>query len=162
MRQTNKPLAAILPALLSCALAAFFCISAYGSGGCRDDRDWQEKMRAEKVAFLTSAMELTPAEAEKFWPLYHDMERDRKEAFGKVMKAYKALDEGVKAGRPEKEITALVNAYVQAMKDSKSTEAGYVTVFSKVIPMEKIARLFIGEEAFRRQQISRWHGDRKE
>lgn len=67
-----------------------------------------EKMKTEKIAFLTSAMDLTPAEAEKFWPVYNDMENERRASFKKNMVAFKALDEGLKAGLPEKEISVLV------------------------------------------------------
>lgn len=139
----------------------FFCTGVSAEGNCREDRDWKDKMRAEKVAYLTSAMDLTPAEAERFWPLYNEMEKDRKEAFGKVMKAFKALDDGLNAGKGEKETAALVNAYADAVRESRGTEAIYVKIFSKVISMEKIGRLFIGEEEFRREQISRWHDGKK-
>ena len=77
-------------------------------------------MKAERVAYLTAAVNLTPAEAEKFWPVYNNMERERRASFGKVMKAYKALDEGIKAGKTEKEISVLLNNYVNAIKDSRS------------------------------------------
>ncbi|MCK7539265.1 MAG: hypothetical protein MZV63_54335 [Marinilabiliales bacterium] len=39
-----------------------------GQGRCRAD----EKLTAYKIAFFTQRLDLTPAEAEKFWPLYND------------------------------------------------------------------------------------------
>ena len=57
MKRFSKYLIVVVLALFSLTRTAVF---AHHEG------DWQEKMRAERVAFLTTAMELTPAEAEKF------------------------------------------------------------------------------------------------
>lgn len=141
------------------AIAVLFSISMSfnASAGCHSDNGWQERMKAERVAYLTAAMNLTPAEAEKFWPVYNNMERERRASFGKVMKAYKALDEGTKAGKTGKEISVLLDNYVNAIKDSRSVEAKYVPMFTKILSVEKVAKLFIGEEEFRRQKIGHWN-----
>lgn len=123
--------------------------------------DWQEKMRAERVAFLTTAMELTPAEAEKFWPVYNSMEAERRASFGKVMRAYKALSDGVAAGKTDKELEVLVNDYTTANKNSHSIEAKYTPQLVKVLSVSKVAKLFVAEEEFRRQQIGRWSSNKK-
>lgn len=123
--------------------------------------DWQEKMRAERVAFLTTAMELTPAEAEKFWPVYNSMEAERRASFGKVMRAYKALSDGVAAGKTDKELEVLVNDYTTANKNSHSIEAKYTPQLIKILSVSKVAKLFVAEEEFRRQQIGRWSSSKK-
>lgn len=123
--------------------------------------DWQEKMRAERVAFLTTAMELTPAEAEKFWPVYNSMEAERRASFGKVMRAYKALSDGVAAGKTDKELEVLVNDYTTANKNSHSIEAKYTPQLVKILSVSKVAKLFVAEEEFRRQQIGRWSSSKK-
>lgn len=123
--------------------------------------DWQEKMRAERVAFLTTAMELTPAEAEKFWPVYNSMESERRASFGKVMRAYKALSDGVAAGKTDKELEVLVNDYTTANKNSHSIEAKYTPQLIKILSVSKVAKLFVAEEEFRRQQIGRWSSSKK-
>ncbi len=43
------------------------------------------------------------------------------------------------------------------MKDSRSVEAKYVPMFTKILSVEKVAKLFIGEEDFRRQKIGHWN-----
>jgi len=35
----------------------------------------REAVQAQKIAFITQEVGLTPAEAEKFWPLYNEMDR---------------------------------------------------------------------------------------
>ncbi len=39
-----------------------------------DMKAMKDKFRADKVAFLTTRMDLTPAEAEKFWPVYNEFD----------------------------------------------------------------------------------------
>ena len=123
--------------------------------------DWREKMRAERVAFLTTAMELTPAEAEKFWPVYNSMEAERRASFGKVMRAYKALSDGVAAGKTDEELEVLVNDYTTANKNSHSVEAKYTPQLVKILSVSKVAKMFVAEEEFRRQQIGRWSSNKK-
>lgn len=152
MKRFSKYLIVVVLALFSLTQTA---VSAHQEG------DWQEKMKAERVAFLTTAMELTPAEAEKFWPVYNSMEAERKASFGKVMRAYKALSDGVAAGKTDKELEVLVNDYTTANKNSHSIEAKYTPQLVKVLSVSKVAKLFVAEEEFRRQQIGRWSSNKK-
>ena len=152
MKRFNKYFIVVVLALFSLTRTAVFA---------HQEGDWQEKMRAERVAFLTTAMELTPAEAEKFWPVYNSMEAERRASFGKVMRAYKALSDGVAAGKTDKELEVLVNDYTTANKNSHSIEAKYMSQLVKVLSVSKVAKLFVAEEEFRRQQIGRWSSNKK-
>lgn len=152
MKRFSKYLIVVVLALFSLTRTAVFA---------HQEGDWQEKMKAERVAFLTTAMELTPAEAEKFWPVYNSMEAERRASFGKVMRAYKSLSDGVAAGKTDKELEVLVNDYTTANKNSHSIEAKYTPQLVKVLSVSKVAKLFVAEEEFRRQQIGRWSSNKK-
>lgn len=152
MKRFSKYFIVVVLALFSLTRTAVFA---------HQEGDWKEKMRAERVAFLTTAMELTPAEAEKFWPVYNSMEAERRASFGKVMRAYKALSDGVAAGKTDKELEVLVNDYTTANKNSHSIEAKYTPQLVKVLSVSKVAKLFVAEEEFRRQQIGRWSSNMK-
>lgn len=152
MKRFSKYLIVVVLSLFTLTRTAVFA---------HQEGDWQEKMRAERVAFLTTAMELTPAEAEKFWPVYNSMEAERRASFGKVMRAYKALSDGVAAGKTDKELEVLVNDYTTANKNSHSIEAKYTPQLVKVLSVSKVAKLFVAEEEFRRQQIGRWSSNKK-
>lgn len=43
-------------------------------------KDRWEKYKSEKVAFITTKLDLTPQEAEKFWPVYNALEKERSDA----------------------------------------------------------------------------------
>lgn len=142
--------------VVALVLASMMLVAPQSSSQPHGRGGWQDKMKAERVAYLTDAMGLTSSEAEKFWPVYNEMDAERKSSFGKVMKSFKALDDALKAGKPESELSVLLNNYFKAMDASRGVEAKYIPRLNKILSVEKVARLFVGEEEFRRQQIHRW------
>jgi len=124
---------------------------------CPQNKDWREKMRNEKIAFLTTEMDLTPAEAEKFWPLYNQSVQERDAAFKETMQSFNDLQKAVEEGKTGKELSALTERYLKAIAASGQIDQRYMEKYKKVLSAEKIAKLYLGEEKFRRQQIHRLH-----
>ena len=136
---------------LALAAVAAMCISITASAHHGDP----DKFRSEKIAFITTELNLTPAEAEKFWPVYNQVAEEKKVALEAVIKAYKELDEAVKNKAADAEIGKLTKAYVEANSTFQSIDGKYLKDLQKVLPAEKVAKLFLCEEKFRRQQIHR-------
>ena len=126
--------------------------------GAENKCEWKEKMMSERVAFLTMEMNLTPEEAQVFWPIYNQIHTEKDKAMHDVFSTYKALEDAVKAGKPEKEISKLLDAYLAAKEKQSEIEKAADEKFRKVLPTEKVARLYLGEEKFRRQHIRKLHG----
>ena len=121
----------------------------------KDKKDWHDRWKAEKIAYLTDAMDLTSAEAERFWPVYNRCEREKRNSFKVVIDAYKVLDEAIKAGKNDDEINSLLDKYIESQNCGKDIDSKYVVEYRKILPGKKVAKLFIAEESFRRQQIHR-------
>ena len=117
--------------------------------------DFREKMRSEQVAFITSELNLTEAEAQAFWPVYNDIQAQKREAFGKSFEAMKALKEAVDNGSDTKK---LLDEYLKAKKAVDEIEYDAPAKYSKVLPAEKVAKLVLSEERFRHKQIGRLGG----
>lgn len=120
--------------------------------------DWKQRMLSEKVAFLTIELGITPEEAQKFWPVYNQVDKERDEAMLNVFKAFKDLENGVAAGKSEKEVEKLLDTYLKAMERQREVEDNAASQYRKVLSIEKVAKLYVGEEKFRRQHIRRLHG----
>lgn len=118
-------------------------------------KDWNERWKAEKIAYLTDAMDLTSAEAEKFWPVYNKCECEKKRSFKVVIAAYKALDEALQNNKSDEEIKNLLDKYIEAQNLGKDIDKKYIVEYRKVLSDKKVARLYVAEESFRRQQIHR-------
>ena len=139
------------------ALAAMMClcISADARRSCGED--WKEKMMAEKIAFLTLEVGLTPEEAQAFWPVYNQVEKEKDEAMFNVISTYKEMYKAIDEKKGEKEVSALLEKHLEAQKKMNEIENGIAAKYKEVLAVDKVARLYVAEEKFRRQQIRRLH-----
>jgi len=117
--------------------------------------DWRQRFMAEKIAFITSEVSLTPQEAETFWPVYNQFSEKREDALRKVGHSFHALEVAVGEGKQGKALSSLLNDYTEAVENSHKWEQEAADAFRKVLSEEKVAKLFIAEELFRRNQIKR-------
>lgn len=113
--------------------------------------DWRERVRAEQVAFITSELDLTETEAQAFWPVYNDIQKQRRQAFQATGEAFKALSDGVDGN----DAASLLDKYLNAKKASEKVEAEAIARYKKVLPVSKVAKLLLAEEKFRQNQIHR-------
>lgn len=113
----------------------------------------KEKMEAAKIGFITKELQLTPEEAQKFWPVYNQREAE--------------LDEVKKAMRKihhDKKIEEMSDAEVdKSMEDlmllrqrELDIEKKYHTEFKKVLPVKKVAQLYHAEMKFRHEVMKEW------
>ena len=123
-----------------------------------NDNGWRERVRAEKVAFLTQEIDLTESEAQVFWPIYNQIQKEQRESFDAVRQAYEAMDKGLKEGKAGKDMEKLVKAYIDAKEKNEGIETKYLNKLMKALPAEKVARYYVAEEKFRHQQIGRLGG----
>ena len=151
-----KKVISVLCALVVLSLGAF-AQGPQGPQGPRrgGDNGWRERVRSEKVAFLTQEIDLTESEAQVFWPIYNEIQKAQRESFETVQKAYMAMEKGVQEKKTGKEMEKLVHAYIDAKDKSDGIETKYLNKLLKALPAEKVARYYIAEEKFRHQQIGR-------
>lgn len=124
---------------------------------------WQEKMQSEKIAFFTAELNLSPEEAQVFWPVYNKIAAEKKELNKAVRTSYKALLEALNSDTvTDKEIDKLLDDYLAAKQASKDAGKGDVKEFRKVLSSKKVAKLYVAEEKFRRNQIHRMKGGNPE
>lgn len=116
---------------------------------------------SEKIAFLTNEMGITPEESQAFWPIYNQLNQEKDSAMRKVFESYRTLSDAVEAGKSGKEIEKLLEAYLDAQENSRDLENDMAEKLMKVLPVEKVAKLYLAEERFRRHQIHRLHEGRK-
>ena len=158
MKKMMKWMAAAI--LLTLSVSAF--AQKQGQGKSRErGTEWREKMQAEKIAFLTNEMSLTSEEAQAFWPVYNQAQAEKDEAFKVIHTTYKALQDAQNEGQSEAQINALLKKYVDASKDSAEIDSEYLKEYLKVIPASKVAKLFVGEEKFRKMQFQHMQGGRE-
>ena len=126
-----------------CALA-LFAVGAFAQGnqgpqGPRrgGDNGWRERVRSEKVAFLTQEIDLTESEAQVFWPIYNEIQKAQRESFEATQKAFMAMEKGVQEKKSGKEMEKLVHAYIDAKDKSDGIDTKYLNKLMKVRSEER-------------------------
>ena len=135
-----------------------FGIFAQNNENERQER-W-ERFRAEKVAFLTNKLDLKPEEAQKFWPIYNEMEKERSE----VQDSRHNLDRQVREATEkltDTEIIKLTREYVSNMEEEGALATKYNEKFLKILPPQKVLILYKAENEFRMYMIKKFRDQRR-
>lgn len=126
----------------------------------KDHEDRWEKYRSEKVAFLTSKLELTPTEAQKFWPVYNQLEKERWEA----QKLRREMEEKVLEANEtmsDNKIKQLTREFAGSMQKEANMLASYNEKFLEILPAGKVLKLYKAENEFRMYMIKKFRDRRK-
>ena len=113
----------------------------------------REEIRAEKIAFISTQLKLTPEEAQNFWPIYNQYEADidanraERKKYHRELRKSKKLD-----GDRAYELFELI---FETEKKASDIRLKYLEEFSKVLGKEKAAQVFIAEERFKRELLKR-------
>jgi hypothetical protein len=120
-----------------------------GQGALQDDG---EKLTAYKIAFFTRNLNLTPAEAEKFWPLYNDYSarKNKLQADRIVLMRYAAQNE---ANMTDSELTATADKLVKSFVDEAEMVVDFNEGLKKVLPPAKVIRLYQIENLYKQQLL---------
>ncbi|MEJ7780673.1 MAG: hypothetical protein WKF68_13910 [Daejeonella sp.] len=111
-----------------------------------------EQIESIKVAFITSKLDLTSDEAQKFWPIYNNYQKEFLEFLKKKREARYKKDVD-----PNETITADLT-YESKMLELKKK---YRKLFAKAIPPQKILALYKAESEFREHLYKQLKNRRK-
>ena len=143
------------------ALAAFALLSISNVQAQPQKEGWQNKVQSEKIGFLTVELNLSPEEAQVFWPVYNGISQTKKELQAKVKEAYMALTKALNEdSTTDKEIDKLLDEYIAAKQAVQDAGKGNAAKYRKVLSSKKVAKLYIAEEKFRRQNIRNLKGNK--
>lgn len=109
----------------------------------------EERVEAQRVAFITQRLRLTTEESQAFWPVFNEFE-DK-------MKTLKAQ----LPPRPEimkmsdSEAEAYLDKALRIEQEELDLKRSYVKKFKEVLPVQKVAMLGHVERAFNRELLKR-------
>jgi len=124
-------------------LLCIFCISSLYA-----QRDRREVIEAQKVAFFTRSLKLSPDEARLFWPIYDEFTGKRDQIVRK--RNTLTQDAGNRLERmTEKELEELGDELVNTDLKEAQLRAEYHKKFKEVLPPSKVVRLYYTENRFK-------------
>jgi hypothetical protein len=109
-----------------------------------------ERIKALKVAFITEHLDLTPKEAQLFWPVYNASE-DEKNALRKETQNIRK-DVNFES-LTDNQANKLVQTMLEFEDRKHQLHKKQVTNLLKVIPAKKVIKLRIAEEKFNRRML---------
>lgn len=121
-----------------------------------------EALKAQKVAFITAKLDLTPEEAQHFWPVYNEYNLKKEEILkGKIGKKNKPRPEEVE-NMSDEEASRLLDQIVADQERMAAIEKEYSARFRKLLPVKKVLKLFDAEMEFRKVLLDRIRDSRPE
>ncbi|GAA0891292.1 hypothetical protein GCM10009122_09710 [Fulvivirga kasyanovii] len=111
-----------------------------------------EKIESARIALITERLELTPEQAEKFWPLYREYSEKRKELRQEFMDARQSVD---RKDMTEEESKMLLNKGLELKERQLNIDRTYAERLTRVISTQQLLQLRKAEDDFRRMLLER-------
>lgn len=133
-------------------LSAILFIAQLANAQPELEESKRERLEALKVAHITQELQLTPDEAQKFWPIYNEMTEKmraiRKEQRNNRIEAKNGFDE-----MSDAEISAVIDREFQFEQEELNVKKEYNARFKKILPIRKVAKLHMAEKSFRKKLL---------
>jgi hypothetical protein len=120
-------------------------------GNGRPNRD---KMKAQRIAFITNKLALTPDEAKAFWPIYDEYDQKRQEIVKSFRHNRQAGPENPDQLTDKEAMELADNQIIEAQK-LLDLRKEYHIKFKQVLPAKKILQLYDSEREFQKMLIDR-------
>ena len=122
------------------------------------DKPSKEEVKAMKIAYLTDKLELTPQEAEKFWPVYNEYQGKKDEIRKKAKEHRKAKKENTSP--TDAEVEEMIQMHFSMKQKSLDLDKQYYSEFKNVLPIQKVGKFYRAEEQFKRELLKKIRGNR--
>lgn len=142
-------------ALLLMGILAGSVIFAQSQG-----EDVEEKYYAQKVAYLTTEMDLSADESAAFWPLYNEHEKKQTALKNEMKTFHKKLHENESELSEQESKEALV-FFQKHMTQMNNLQIEYQNKYLEVISAQKVLLMLKAEKEFRRNLLRKL-GDRRQ
>lgn len=123
----------------------------------------QDKIKAYKIAYITDQLNLSSAEAEKFWPIYNahedklsELRKKEGQSIRKLIKNKDEIDQISEADAKEV-VTSVMNIQAVMLEENQD----YFKKLKKILPYKKILKLQVAEREFKRKLFERLKKRRK-
>ncbi len=112
-----------------------------------------ERLNAYKIAFITRKLNLTSAEAEKFWPAYNEFQ-DRKLKIQQERQEINRTVNQNSSTMSDKELTDLGDKWVSLDIEEASLLKDFHGKLKTILPPGKIVKLYQAEGQYRQQLLN--------
>jgi hypothetical protein len=112
------------------------------------------EVKAQKIAFLTSRLKLTPEEAQVFWPIYNAYDEARESNRKELRRSMRPKD-GAETSPTEQQALERLNKVLELRQRELELERSYKDRFVKTIGAVRTMELVRAEHDFDREVLRR-------
>ena len=135
----------------------FLLLSVITYGQNERLKEKRDQIKALKVAFLTSELNLTSIEAEKFWPVYNAYDDKQFELRHQKMKTYaRKLNDGSLDNMSDREALAFLNQIESTDEEQYVIRKKFNSALRNILPPTKILKLRKSEVDFDRKLLQQY------
>lgn len=139
-----------------------FVISGFHSNAQESNKvSKEQQIKAQKIAFFTDKIGLTPEEAEKFWPIYNNYWERKNNIIAnrKETMTYFANNSG---NMSEKEMFQYADSYINYEMQLAELLAEYHEKFEKILPINKVMKIYLADYEFKAYLLQKIRGSDKD
>jgi hypothetical protein len=114
-----------------------------------------ERIQAQRVAYITNELSLTPAESEKFWPVYKEY-KQKVHQLNQSQRPSKPIEQ-----MSDAEKTSFINTMLDNEIKAAEIKRDYYVSFQKILPVAKVAKLEMAERSFKKELIGKMAGENR-
>ncbi len=108
----------------------------------------KDKIASAKIAFITKELNLSPQEAQKFWPVYNlfqnEIEILNKKRANELMNAKNNFD-----AMSDADVAKFLDNEFNYQQQELDVKKKYNEEFKKVLPIKKAAKFWVAEQKFK-------------
>ena len=111
-------------------------------------RNAMERFNAQRIAFFTEKLRLSPTEAQEFWPVYNQYQTEK----NKIIETRKELTRNLVQNQQtlsDNEIEKIGNDYIASVIEEAELLQIYHERFKEVLPIRKVMRIYSTENQFK-------------
>jgi len=113
-----------------------------GFSSCKPKQEQSEEMlRVQKIAFFTQKLNLTPQEAELFWPVYNEYWNRKNQIIDDKRTAMKYCSKNIEKMADE-EVVKYADMYINFQKQESDLLIEFNDKFKRVLPPTKVFKLY--------------------
>lgn len=135
-------------------------IASFTYGFSQGREEMRNRIKAQKVAFITEKLSLTVEESEGFWPIYNTFEETTNSIKRNDLRSIKHKMRN-SPDLSKAEADALLDKLIKAENDMHNAKLKMFNDLKKVISSEKIIRLRAAEDEFNRKLLEKLREYRK-
>lgn len=128
-------------------------VQVVGSAQEKLSEEKRKEFDAQKVAYYTQELDLSPEEAAKFWPLYNEMRKKMREVEGVMRKKSREIKEA--KGMTEEAYKKAILEVLGCEQTMQNLKKEYYQKMLQVLPASKLWKLDEAERKFHRQLFER-------